>query len=333
MAGPHWCRRTGWLVVGLCAALCLRSTPVFAQSGSLERTGSDLEREQFRGWLALHGGGAALAFALAATVDALGGPSAGACGAEAVTCFGPDRSVEDYFSESAQALSNVVITTSIVVPWLAQFSDGFSREFAKSTVIQGQSLGATLVVNTVAKELFGRTRPYTHSRHPDVVRFCDGERQAGDTDVSFPSGHSATAFASAMAGSLLYAARVDDRAARHVMWATEFALAAATAELRVFAGRHYRTDILAGSLLGAAMGLVVPALHGAGTPRVQVSEALTAAGAAVATVGALELIHYVAPNAGPWRPDVVKPLPGAVTWQITPQVYDAGAALGVSGTW
>jgi undecaprenyl-diphosphatase len=80
---------------------------------------------------------------------------------------------------------------------------------------------------------------------------------------SFPSGHAATAFAGAVALGYLWR-----RAAPLV-----FLLAAAIAYSRVYVGVHYPGDVLAGALLGAAVGvawmlaLTSPRLSGAGRPR------------------------------------------------------------------
>jgi membrane-associated phospholipid phosphatase len=63
--------------------------------------------------------------------------------------------------------------------------------------------------------------------------------------ASFPSGHAATAFAAAVAVGMLY-----PRFRTPLL-----ALAATVALSRVYLGVHFATDVLAGSVLGAAIGL------------------------------------------------------------------------------
>lgn len=315
------------------ACLFITSILVFAPAARAQgrlTPNSRFEREHPSQWALLHGGLAVGGFAVATTIDILGGESTSPCGAPPSGYAGFDRSVERYLSTSAHGASNVTVTSSIVVPIAAQFSDGFSREFTKALVVQSQALMATLVVNTTIKELVSRPRPYTHNRN--AIDLCQRKGIVGETDVSFPSGHSASAFAGAMAGALLYTARVDDAAARHVMWGAEFALAAATAELRVFAGRHYRSDVLVGSALGAAFGLLVPSLHGVGTPRVNASEWLTGVGAATGTVLMLEGLHAIQPDFALWQPDVA-PSPGAARWRLAPRVGALGLGVDVVGAW
>jgi undecaprenyl-diphosphatase len=68
------------------------------------------------------------------------------------------------------------------------------------------------------------------------------------TDPSFPSGHSATSFA----GATVLAAFLPRRAAPVL-----FALAAGIAFSRIYVGVHWPFDVLAGALLGTALGAVM----------------------------------------------------------------------------
>lgn len=308
-----------------------------AQVGALDAPGSASERADFTRWAVTNGAAAAFGFATAAIIDASSPVSAAPCKAESKTCGSYDRSVEGYFSDRAHHVSNATLGAVVALPLGFQFSDGLSRELVKAAIVEGQALSVTLSVNTLVKVLVRRSRPYTFSKQADVIVFCEGKRAEGDADVSFPSGHSATAFASAIAGSLLYTAKVDDLTARQVMWGAEFALAAATAELRVFGGRHYRSDVLAGSVLGAGFGLLVPWLHGVGTPRLQAREVLTGVGAAAATVALLESAHALMPDSLLWKPGVSsvssEPGAGATSWNLVPRVGALGVGLDVVGVW
>ena len=93
-----------------------------------------------------------------------------------------------------------------------------------------------LVVNVTIKPLVGRIRPY------EVV---EGLRLLGEVqeDFSFPSGHSAAAFAVAVVMYKFLPKRVGVPA---------LVLAAAIALSRLYIGVHYPTDVLVGALIGAA---------------------------------------------------------------------------------
>ena len=99
-------------------------------------------------------------------------------------------------------------------------------------------LSASLLV-TPLKDLFGRDRP--PEADPEL-----GTVVATPDNASFPSGHSATAFAAATAIAIL-----SPRMRPYAL-----GLAAAVALSRIYLRVHFPLDVLAGALLGAALGAV-----------------------------------------------------------------------------
>lgn len=93
------------------------------------------------------------------------------------------------------------------------------------------------VTNLPAKLLTGRVRPDL-TVVPEIRRLA-----AVPVSTSFPSGHSASAFAFATGASL------EDPRLRPVL----FPLAAAVATSRVYTGVHYPGDVLVGSAIGVAV--------------------------------------------------------------------------------
>src|SRR5690606_11700059 len=111
------------------------------------------------------------------------------------------------------------------------------------------------------KVVFRRPRPFSYRKDAE----CAFQIDDADANLSFFSGHASSSFAAAFAGSFLMSERADART-RAAIWGSELALAGATANLRARAGKHYYSDILVGALVGAGIGLAVPALHGADAP-------------------------------------------------------------------
>ena len=204
--------------------------------------------------------------------------------------FPPDDLVRLNFSHSAHELSDHLVVLSVAAPVLVQLSNGFDTAFGNSMLIYAETYAANQLAGTIVRAIVRRPRPYTHAIDPRIQEFADG--QGDDAYLSFYSGHASTSHAAATSGAILYSARTNELWARHVFWGVEYALAGATAQLRVRAGRNYRTDILAGGIIGIGIGTLVPALHGVELSRVRSTEVLVGGGALALTYVATELIDF-----------------------------------------
>jgi membrane-associated phospholipid phosphatase len=176
--------------------------------------------------------------------------------------FPGDEGVRRNLSFSAARASDVSLLTTIAVPIVAQIAGGADARFANTTVVYFEALSANFLLNTVVKYTVQRPRPYTHRKEPAAVSYS--ESQGKDAYLSFYSGHAATAFSAAVAGSYMFAATHAESASRYWMWGTEFALAGATAALRVRAGKHYYSDVVVGAVVGSGVGIALPLLEGVG---------------------------------------------------------------------
>jgi undecaprenyl-diphosphatase len=105
---------------------------------------------------------------------------------------------------------------------------------------------------TGLKVLTDRPRPYVANPGQDPLT-------EAVLELSFPSGHAATAFAGATALSRFLPRRL----------LPLFALAAAIAWSRVYVGVHYVSDVVAGAALGVATALLLLATVRRLSPRVQ----------------------------------------------------------------
>lgn len=229
--------------------------------------------------------------------------------------FPGDRSVRDNYALSAAVSSDIGLSLVLANPVAAQFGLGIGKHSLNAGLVYTEALALNLALNSVTKVLVARPRPSTYRLReagavPDLEWF-----------VSFYSGHASTAFAAALSGSYLFAEGTNDREARYVFWATELGLAAATSTLRVRAGKHYYSDVVLGALIGTAVGVFVPLIHGA-QRRPGPGEYL-AGGAGI-------LLGTAAGAFFPFTHDLMSPSSVAQSWSIHPSANGLGIEL--SGT-
>jgi membrane-associated phospholipid phosphatase len=120
------------------------------------------------------------------------------------------------------------------------------------------TMGATYIT----KALVGRKRPYLYNTDMSVdERFGRAASSDNSASMSFFSGHTSAAFALATFSSTLFMDIHGKSIWSKVWWGTSLSLAAMTGVARVKAGVHYPTDVIAGAIVGSAIGYLVPRLH------------------------------------------------------------------------
>jgi membrane-associated phospholipid phosphatase len=170
-----------------------------------------------------------------------------------------DEAMRGRLSTAASTASDVTLVTTIFVPLGAELASGVSTSLANTSIIYAEVLAANALLNTIVKYSVLRPRPYNY-RKPPATEYVAS--QGVDAYLSFYSGHSSTAFASAIAGSYLFSAAHDGSAASPWLWGTEMALATATALWRIRAGKHFYSDVAVGILVGSAIGIGIPLAEG-----------------------------------------------------------------------
>jgi membrane-associated phospholipid phosphatase len=151
--------------------------------------------------------------------------------------------------EVAFATIGMCIWTGIIVVVL------LVRRLVRPAVFAVVVMVTTSLLTTLIKSWFGRGRPAWQVASDKL------------TSLSFPSGHASSS--AALAGVLIVLALgfVRNAALRHGLIALALVMWVVVCLDRVFLGRHYPTDVIAGSFLGAAVLIVAtllidPARHG-----------------------------------------------------------------------
>lgn len=140
---------------------------------------------------------------------------------------------------------------------LSTFKDKYS--LLTTAVVYAEGALLTLGITEVLKSAVSRERPYTYN-----TELPDAYRLQKDPTSSFPSGHtSSTTYNCFFAARMLndYYIKNDNKLLRAIVWSTAATYPLVTGYLRTVAGKHFYTDVLAGYVIGASIGLLNPSLH------------------------------------------------------------------------
>lgn len=168
----------------------------------------------------------------------------------------------------ARDTSDVFLSLSLTYPffidalasaWWFRGNADVARQMA---LIDAEALAITGTIQGVTNVLAARERPYG--------RTCGAETPEDSIDCtttgryrSFFSGHAAFAFTSAglICSHHMYLGLLGNRAADISTCVASYLGAGLTATLRIVGDNHYATDVVTGSVVGAAVGLLVPWFH------------------------------------------------------------------------
>ena len=172
--------------------------------------------------------------------------------------WGIDRGATDNWSPAAGTVSDVFEYATLAAPVVYIAAEHSGEESGTLYLMYGETLLATNVVNLLLKSVFDRARPYAYNDDPPI---SNEELLRRSTLRSFPSSHTANAFASAVFLGTVYGKTHPGSSGRTWVWAGGLAAATTTGVLRVVAGRHFPTDVVAGAAIGSAAGWLVPKMH------------------------------------------------------------------------
>jgi membrane-associated phospholipid phosphatase len=168
-----------------------------------------------------------------------------------------DRLVIGKYSPTARTAADVAVLSLALLPLLIDLIDSGGDGWLTDSVVYGQSLMIAQGATQLTKRAVRRPAPFVYDeRVPLEVRQSDP-----DAALSFWSGHAATAFTAAASTSTTFWLRHPESPWRWLVIAGSAAAATSVGLLKIHAGYHYPSDILAGAAAGVASGVLVPVLH------------------------------------------------------------------------
>jgi membrane-associated phospholipid phosphatase len=156
---------------------------------------------------------------------------------------------------NASMWSNVILWTStgfaVLDPMLSGVRDGWDALLVDA-LMYAESTALTSALTDMLKIAVRRPRPYDYA-NPSATNT--------DAELSFPSGHASGVASVAATATYLAFVRSPHTARPWIMLAVGTVLTSLVGVERVRAGAHFPTDVIAGSLLGGSIGVLVPHLH------------------------------------------------------------------------
>lgn len=167
-----------------------------------------------------------------------------------------DRQSYDKWNPNASRASDYVLYGSMSISAMLLLDKNIRKDVIKIGTMFGEMFLFTGGFTGLSKGLFHRTRPFVFNENvPEEEKLKKGAQ------LSFISGHT-----SSNASITFFAAKVfsdynPNSKYKPLVWSAAVLLPATTAYLRVKAGKHYPTDVIAGYAVGALVGYFVPVLH------------------------------------------------------------------------
>ena len=165
------------------------------------------------------------------------------------------KAIQNWNLKSAKK-SDVLLFSSIVLPSVLLLDKKVRRDYYKFSILWAESIFLTLGITNLTKVLVKRPRPYLYeSKAPDEYK------KKSDNRKSFFSGHTSISTVSWFLFARMYNDYNPDSKFSPYVTAAALVFPGLTAYYRYDAGKHFPSDLVAGYLVGGAIGFFIPEWH------------------------------------------------------------------------
>ena len=167
-----------------------------------------------------------------------------------------DRPITDNYSLSAKKTSDLFFYGSMPLPLFLLIDKKIRKDGLKIGLLYLEAMGITGTLYTSAAMIANRFRPYSYNdKVPMETRTRGGARN------SFYAGHPSVVATSTFFMAKVYSDYHPNMKHKWILFTIAGGATAATGFLRMAAGQHFRTDVIAGVTIGSLVGVLVPHLH------------------------------------------------------------------------
>jgi membrane-associated phospholipid phosphatase len=172
-----------------------------------------------------------------------------------------DRWAIGFYSPRLSEMSSVVAGAELLVPVAVNLWDTYHHDTpwygaVVDAIMLEEALTLSSSLSSYAKSIRLHATPLSYD--PSVP---DAVKREPQNASSFFSNHTTSAFTTAVFSAYTFQLRHPESKLVPWVWGGSLALATGVGSMRVLAGKHFPSDVLAGAAAGALCGYLVPKLH------------------------------------------------------------------------
>lgn len=168
-----------------------------------------------------------------------------------------DRGAAGNYDEKAEEISDYMFYGAIPVPLIGFALDPeIRKDYHIVSLLYLEAMSLTGATYSSSQQLNDRRRPWAYSEKAPL-----GVRTSGSTKNSFMGGHSALIATATFFLAKVYSDYHPDSSFKWILYGVAGASTYTASHLRVKSGRHFPSDVIVGSIVGIASGILVPHFH------------------------------------------------------------------------
>lgn len=174
-----------------------------------------------------------------------------------------DKKFAGRYSKTADNISDIGKIFAIAPFTIGAYAwfnkDSNKREFATFSLMFLQAIAIGNGINLAVRSTELWPRPYMYATSGNGLK--QAEKAKAEAYGSFFSGHATVAFTVATFSDEWFKSAYPNSCYKGIVTASAYSLAAFESALRVAAGKHYPSDVIAGAIVGTGVSLMVLQLH------------------------------------------------------------------------